>query len=114
MTFTVQGYRQPLGDPLYYSDGFLLLFEDHIDILKKSPNTQQLPIAADLAARFQYNFMGLLHFLKPTPPFAFHLLMRLNGLSTPDQFDVGFDTLLVPNEDEIERLRQAYLRSYAE
>lgn len=110
LTLKNRGYNP--GPDLFYQEKFLRLVEDHLPVLRASQklNTAELPPM--LANRFEHDFIGLLNYLQ-VPNERHPIVIRVNGLKSSEDFSSTTKQLLLPSDDDIEQLRQAYLTSYA-
>lgn len=87
----------------YTEESFLVVIENHLDILRNSPNTIRIPIEPALAYRFEYNFYNILR-MKSVPYHLHRIVMRMNHRVS--EFDSCKDLreILVPSEHEIDTL----------
>lgn len=97
--------RDP-GPSIYYQDHFRSMVEAHIPWLREHRDTNDLPIEPKVAIRYQGDFFGLLTRLQ----FQQHLhwiIMRVNGLTNPMEYDHEMLELRIPSKDvlaDLERL----------
>ena len=112
MTLTLKNSGYTPGPALFYEEKFLQLIEDHLDVLRQSEKTTSADVAAMLSTRYAHDFIGFLNYLQ-VPNETHPIVIRMNGLKSAEDFDSNFTTILLPHQDDVEQLRQAYLTSYA-
>lgn len=93
---------------VYYEQQFRVLLEDHLTYLKSLTTTRRISIDQQLGYKYEGDLDGLLTQLNIRPEFHF-IVMRLNGLTSPQEFNSDrTSTLLIPDNKEIERIRSSY------
>lgn len=96
-----------LGNDIYYSEGFRAVIEDHMSYLRTHPETRVVELPNNEAYKYEYDFYMLLSRL--SIPYHLHwVVLRLNGFTAPNQLRAGLQSILVPSEAEMERMRSNY------
>ena len=96
------------GDDIWYDQTFRITLEDHLTWLKNNSGTLQITIAANDAYKYEGDFFGLLNKYN-APPYLHWIIMRMNGLTSPSDSDASINTLLVPNLNVLDNIRQSYI-----
>ena len=82
------------------------IIEQHLDIIKKE-KSQVMAIDAGKAAMFKGDFYGMLRALGVAPAYWFATL-RASGMISPTEFDVSFETIIMPDDEYLRSLRRQY------
>lgn len=98
------------GTQIYYSDTFRRVLEDHLTYLQTHPSTRQIAIDPEQAYRFEGDLWGLMSHYN-VPMHLHYLVMRMNGLSSPQDSSVGITFLLVPNPNVVNQIRTSHMSS---
>lgn len=116
MSFTVQDKMVPLGDNIYYDQGFRNEVENHLNLLKRS-NTQKQLIEPDVVYQFEGNFYGYLRSIS-VPNHLHWIYLRVNGFSHPTEFGKAVSSsqgrnslteLLLPDLNFVEQIKILHL-----
>lgn len=92
------------GPVVFYTADFRRLIEDHLDYLKQNNRSTPISIAEKDLHKYEYDLFGLL--VEYELPRHLHwIVMRLNGMTSPDQFTELNTSLLIPDPSEIDRLK---------
>lgn len=94
------------GPAPYYSAPFRDVIEQHLPFLIAT-NTHDLAVEPHLAYKYRSDFYGLLRYLGVTPHMWWPTL-RVNGMTSPTEYDEEKLTVLIPDFNEIEKLRTTY------
>lgn len=104
---TIDDLMIAAGEKEYYSDGFKINLEDHIGLLKSASNATLLYLEKDLVYKYQFDLFGYL--LNKNIPNKYHwVIMRCNGLTSPQDSISDLDTLILPDFQTIEKIKQTY------
>ncbi|MNU19683.1 hypothetical protein D3C71_79160 [compost metagenome] len=96
------------GATVYYDDGFRNVIEDHMTILRARSDSMTKMVEPGRAYKYEADYYGLLQFLEV--PTALHwVTLRMNGYTSPMQYDGVGVTVLVPNPDVIEQMRSSHM-----
>ncbi len=90
--------RDP-GPEVYYDPDFRALLEAHIPYLRVSEATRTMAVDLSKTAVYRGDFYGFLNAVG-IPAYFHWIIMRLNDMSSPTEFDEKKTFLLVP-EDRI-------------
>lgn len=93
------------GAQPYYTDTVRNALEDFMTVLRNDSTTQPLVIEPGVAQRFKADLYGLLTFLRIPPQFHY-AIMRVNKLTSSDEYHETMLTLYVPETAEIQRIMQ--------
>lgn len=95
----------------YHTPLWIRTIEDHIDFLRKSTRTQIRDVREELAHSFRGDLLSLLTELN-VPPYLHWVVMRVNQFKTPEEYQ-GELSLLVPDQREIENIREKTFGTYS-
>ncbi len=101
MTLTAQVPDE--GDSIYYSESWRTMIECHLPILLARQDNTYRTIAPYNALRFEGDFMGVMTEYRFAPQYHW-VIMRMNGLNSPEDYRVTMEQLLIPNFSVIEML----------
>ena len=93
------------GAQAYYTDDLRNTLEDFMTVFRTDTTTQPLVIEPGVAQRFKADLNGLLTFLRIPPQFHY-AIMRINKMTSSDEYSDTMLTLQVPNTAEIQRISQ--------
>lgn len=96
------------GPAVYYTDGLRQMYEDHMSYLKTHAKTKSTDINANDAYRFEGDFFGLLEKMKIAKHFHW-IIMRVNDMTNMNQSTAELTTIIVPDFELMERLKNIYL-----
>ena len=96
------------GADIYYSDSFRVVLEDHMTYLRNHPQTYLKEVSSKQAYKFEGDFFGLLSELNQSPEF-YWIIMRMNKLTSPVYSESTINSIIVPANDVIERIRSAFM-----
>lgn len=95
------------GSQDYYDQGLRNSLEAHLSYLRNSKSTVTQPVDQHQVIVYHGDLFGYL--TKANVKACYHwVVMRLNSMHSPRDFDETFRTLLVPDERELERLRMSW------
>jgi hypothetical protein len=107
---TINNSTKGLDNSLYYDERFRRVLDDHLPIFRQEKfHTKVLPEPA-AANRNKNTFYDLL----AESGVQYHLhwfVMRLNGLGHPSEYDGEPFVLLLPNEEELNKIVAFYQSS---
>lgn len=93
------------GTANYYTDDFRNVMEDFMTVFRTSPTTQVMTIDPGDAVRYEFDFYGLLTYLKV--PMQYHYtIMRVNKMTSPTDYRSRMVSFLMPDQTEISRIAQ--------
>lgn len=95
------------GPSVYFSEKFRSMIEANLTYLRNSGNVYTSPIDPDKAYRYEYNFYGLLREMS-VPKHLHWIVMRVNGLTDPAEFQRDTSILWIPDITLIERLKAVF------
>lgn len=98
------------GPAIYYNETFRAVLEDHMNFLRTNPSTTALVVSPGEAYRFEADLYGFLSKYS-VPAYLHWVVMRMNLMSSPDQFNSSLAQLLVPETQTIDRIRQSHQMS---
>ena len=94
-----------MSSELYYQEKFKQTIEDHLPLLKEKVTTQ--PIESYLQTQCKYNFYLLLNRLNVS--YKYHwVVLRVNGLHTPQDYTGEKMFIYLPDFKQVDRLMQVY------
>ena len=95
------------GSDIYYDPAFRNVLEDHMTVLRNSPNTTTQTVPQMSAYVFEYDFFGLLATFN-IPPYLHWLTMRMNKMTSPSENRASLTTFLSPDPEEVDKIRGSY------
>lgn len=98
------------GPAIYYDAGFRVVLEDHMNFLRTSPTTTVLVIPPGEAWKFEFDLYGLLRKYGVAPHLHW-LTMRMNKMTSPEEFTADIEQLLIPDQVVVSRLQQSHQTS---
>lgn len=93
------------GPQAYYTDDLRNTLEDFMAVFRNDVSTQPLVIEPGIAQRFKADLNGLLTFLRIPQQFHY-VIMRMNKMTSSDEYSETMLTLQVPNTAEVQRIAQ--------
>lgn len=111
MTLSVVAITADYGSGVFYTEGFRAVFEDHIEWLRKHPETKELPVTPEDAYRYEYR---LEHFLiaNDISPDLFWFAYRMNYLTQNADFDQTVRTIYIPSPSTMNLLASTYMTTF--
>lgn len=98
------------GPSIYYSDAFRHVLEDHMDLLRRLSSTKTLNVDPSAAYKYEHDLFGFLQ-MAGISTHLHWVVMRLNKMTSPDEFTIDIGTLMVPDPGVIEKIRQSHMSS---
>jgi hypothetical protein len=95
------------GPLVFYTEKFRAMIEANLNYLRSAGQFYTVPIDPDKAYRYEYNFYGLLRELS-VPKHLLWIVMRVNGLTDPSEFQRDASLLWIPDVNVIDRLKAVY------
>lgn len=92
------------GPSIYYTPAFRVMLEAHIPYFKQGRRSSYVSIDPSVAYKYEYDFYALLTSLK-IPKYHQWFVMRLNGMTSPEQFRAEKLGLYIPDFEILDRLR---------
>lgn len=106
--FKMSLLNDTFDDSGYGHEDFKVVIEDHLPILSRSDNIEKIiPVAPIDAARWEYDFEGLLRFLGVQPQYHW-ATTRVNGLYSSDEYRADMMQIKIPSKEIIDRLYNYY------
>jgi hypothetical protein len=96
------------GPAIYYDTTFMNVLEDFMTYLRTHPTTNIVDIDQMLAYKYEFDFFGLLA-QYGIPPNLHWVTLRMNNMTSPNDFAKKAIVLLVPNASTIEAIRQSHM-----
>jgi hypothetical protein len=112
MAFSINTLAKGAGADVFYTDDFRNVLEDYMTILRNSSDTVTITVEPATALKYRGDLYGLLVELN-YPPYMAWIIMRMNNMNSPVDYDETILTLLTPSEDRISRIRSTYMTQNA-
>lgn len=97
-----------VGSEVYYTKAFKDVLEAHMGYLRTHQNTRNLPINDHDKMVYRGDLGGYLNSVK-TPLYLHWVIMRMNNMYSMYEFGPDTQTLLIPEESTIDKLRQQFV-----
>lgn len=94
------------GPGAFYEDRFLAMIEDHLPILRLG--STELRIEPNTAEKYRGDFYGVMTHAS-IPSQYWYVTMRINGLTSPIEYETSMELFYVPDYNYIEKLRSTYM-----
>jgi hypothetical protein len=107
MVMSINKLMLPEGVALYYSEAWMRLIESHMTYLRQVSANNLVEVEPHLAYKFEGDLYGLLNHLKVRPEYHW-LTMRVNDMASPSELNSDRQTLVLPNFEIVEKLRQVF------
>lgn len=96
------------GPPVFYQAGFRRVIEDHLSNLRNSRGSNTLNIESNMAYAFEFNLYGVLTHYQ-IPGYLHWIMMRVNGMTSPDEYQASMTSLIHPDTELVEKYRSTYV-----
>lgn len=97
----------PAGDPVWYTDAFRNVLEDHLTYLRNNKTTQLQQVEPNLVIKFQFDMFSLFRFYR-LQDYLHWITMRMNGYLSPIDNFSEMTSFIVPDETTINQILQHY------
>lgn len=104
---TSQSLRHKLVDDtptIYFTESIMNMMEQHIPYLLQGNNSTTMQVEPPVAYQHEYDFYGLLLTFN-LPRWMHWITMRVNGLTSPDEYRATMLQIRVPDPQVLERLK---------
>lgn len=95
---------------VYYTRAFRDVLESYLPTLRISRNTTSRVVTKHDANRFTTDLDGYLYAIS-IPAYMHWIIMRVNGMRSPQDFTTETEYLYIPSMEELEQIRQVYMTS---
>ena len=106
---TIVKYMPSTGNSAHYDENFRRVLEDYLPQLQAEATVQ--PVENFLAYKYEGAFFDYLYAMK-VPLIQHWIIMRLNGMTHPTQFDGRIKELLMPNMATVDTIASNYKTQY--
>lgn len=89
---------------IYYTEAIMNMLEQHIPYLLQGNRTTTIQVEVQRAHQYEYDFYGLLLTFN-IPRWMHWITMRLNGMTSPDEYRATMTSILIPDSTVLERLK---------
>jgi hypothetical protein len=97
----------PDGNSLYYDPNFRYTLEAHIPYLLGLATTRSIVVDPHDAVVYNQDLFGYLLSAGILPCYHY-VIMRLNGMFSPNEFNSDTQSLNIPSTTELESIRQSW------
>jgi len=97
------------SNSLFYDQDFRAVLESHLNWLRSHETTRSMVVAANDAYRFGGDFYRYLYSLGSINRAYFWVIMRLNDMVSPNQFDTSIESILIPSIETLEKIRKTHV-----
>jgi len=102
----------PSGDDIFYTKSFMDTLESHVGYFRTSRKTTTIQVDPKKAIIYNGDFFGYLNEFKIDQKYHW-IIMRVNDLYSTFEFNIDKTELVIPDRDEIEQIRCAYVATGA-
>lgn len=96
------------GPAIYFDLGFRNVLEDHMTYLRTHGQTRDQVVDKGAAYKYEYDLFGFLS-MAGIAPHLHWVVMRMNNMTSPMEFGMHNETLLVPEATVVDKIRQAHM-----
>ncbi len=96
------------GPDVFYTKAFKDVLEAHMGFLRNHQNTRNLPINDHDKVVYNGDLGGYLNSVK-TPLHLHWVIMRMNNMYSMYDFGPHIQTLLIPEESTVDKIRQQFV-----
>lgn len=96
-----------LGPEIFFDEQFRNVLEDHMTFLRGHATTKSLTIEPTYAYKYEGDLSGLLTHYKIDVS-RHWIIMRMNNYYSFNENDEFLATLLIPDNDTVEQIRQVF------
>jgi hypothetical protein len=112
MAFSINNLMVDDGDSIFYDPEFHVTMESHMPWLRQLASTTTITLLPIDSVKYDADLGGLLQ--KYNVPVCYHwIVMRMNKLNSPSEFNSTITSLLIPSGDAIESLRRVLATVYS-
>lgn len=98
------------GENIYYDPSFRVTIEAHLEFLRASTKSNIVDIQQNKAAIYEGDLFGYL--AEAGIDLKYHwIIMRVNKMTSPYMFGAHTETLIVPDQTQLEIIRSAHMSS---
>ena len=97
----------PAGDPVWYTDEFRNVLEDHLTYLRHHKSTQLQSVEANLVIKYRFDMFSLFRYYRIND-YLHWITMRMNGYKSPTDDFSEMTSFIVPNETTANQILQHY------
>lgn len=96
------------GPQINYDQAFRNVLEDFMSVLRTNAGNAALNIDVNIAYKYESDLFGLLNYYNIQP--ALHwVVMRMNNLTSPTDYTSSMVSLLLPDSNVINQIRQSHM-----
>ncbi len=107
MVKKINKLERDMGPDIVYSEGFKQVLEDHISVIRQDPTTEVVEIDPQVAYANEGDLTAVLdHYNMPME--QHWLIMRVNGLTSPQEYSADITTLLFPSRTTFDSILSGY------
>lgn len=107
MAMDVLGAMTDYGELIWYTESFMLTLRVHIPVLIKNNQFRLHSVNQKDAYVYAGNLYSYLSKIGVDKKYHYPILVA-NNFDTPQVFDVGVMTLVIPEFDELERIKEIH------
>lgn len=107
MVMSINQMMVPDGAALYYSEPWMRMIESHLSYLRERSVDNVVAVLPYLGNKHEADLFGLLRQLRVRAEHHW-IVMRLNDFTSPNQIRSDREFLILPNFDDIEKLRSVF------
>lgn len=113
MGFTINKTNRGVSKPIYYTDHYRQLVENHLLMLRSDDAAMTVTVPTDVAYVSNADFFSVLNSFD-VPEHLHWTIMRVNGYSSPTQYRTSVTEILIPSDITLERLLAVHQITHGE
>jgi hypothetical protein len=98
-------FRQQLTEPAFYSEAYRNTIESCLSLLKVHHKTREVKLDPHKSRIYRYDFYTYLRHTVGINPEYHWIIMRLNDMLSPRDFDENVTQLLIPDESYLRQVQ---------
>ena len=95
------------GADWLYSEEFKTVIESHLSFIRQASTTKVMTVTSDNVRIFKHDFYGLLTSIRIQPR-DFWIILRINNMHNPQEFDETKSVIFVPENRMLEQIKMAH------
>lgn len=95
------------GPDVFYTPEAIIVIEDHLTYLRTHSETTRITLEPHTCYKYHGDLSGLLSFAK-IQPYLHYVVMRMNFMSSPTDYDSTTNELLTPADNVVNKIIKSF------